>query len=390
MTRRTQAGYAMLVTLVVVALAAVVAALAFASVDARLKLVLLRPNSRAADEALDQSLREACDVLRLHPTDSSGTSAGHEGATHWSASWQPLATNGSGWQTLSLESSSTVGTSRRRLGAIIELRGESCAEGVLVGTDAEFTAPCTVTGSGFYCGGSLRGREWLAFEPAASALDAVHPDRWPRAAAHELGGIWADGTEIHDLSPATMAPSAQAPQTWSFDTDTHTTSETTLYELTQPPDPELLCTLRDGAIDPGSALENDTLDLSRLPSGDQTFDTGAASGGCVLFLVPASDSQITITGDAPVGVDRLTIVVIGDCVVGKGSEGTQIRGSLIVTHCLTVASPLVLSGHLNAHCLRVSALTRIEVPDDWRHRLSPGLACPVVVAVEPLEPGETR
>ena len=72
--------------------------------------------------------------------------------------------------------------------------------GVTCARDAEVAAPLTVSGSGVYVGGCLRGRENVVFTAAAGAgkpADAVRGEVFPAAAVHGGAGIFARNLEIH-------------------------------------------------------------------------------------------------------------------------------------------------------------------------------------------------
>jgi len=297
----------------------------------------------------------------------------------WTATWWPGDPTPSGFGSITLNVNSMVGTGRGALRAVVEMRAEPCAQGVVVAGDVELRAPLRVIGSGIYSGGCLRGREWLSFGvegAATAAADDVHPDLWALAAVHALGSIWADGEEIH--AQGSVLPVSP----WAEDSDTHI-DESWPAELLSPPGPGLMCALEEHSMEPGDALANGVLDLSLLPSRDPLGSAEAAGfGGYVVLVRPEGDAALLIVGSRPAEACPITLVVDGDAVVGRpGSSETVGLGALVVTGRLEVRGPAHYIGHLSAGRLTVMAPTVFEAPSDWRAHPLPGLVTPVIVAL---------
>ena len=176
----SQRGYALLAALVVTALAAVFAAAAVAAVSARQSIVVADVANARAQAGVKQALARVCLELRRHPAalegelSSSGVSPGD--AT-WQASWV-AADGGAGmlWPAAAVQVEGSCGDARKTLSAVLQLRAEPVPQGLVAGGDVELQAPLRVTGSGLYCGGCLRGREWLEFGSLDPA-DGVHGGR---------------------------------------------------------------------------------------------------------------------------------------------------------------------------------------------------------------------
>jgi len=373
-------GYAMLVVLVVVALTASVTATSIAAVGAHQNVAAADVSAMAAGAALQDALSTVCEQLRWAPGVRFGNSyAPYPPVGHWTATWRPGDVAPSGFDTITLNASSMVGPSRGALGAAVEMRAERCAQGVVIAGDVEMHAPMRVIGSGLYSGGCFRGRQWLSFGVegvATAARDGVHPDLWSLAAVHALGGIWADGEEIH--SPESVPPISQ----WAGDSDTHT-GEDWPAEFLSPPEPGLLCALSEHAVTPGDALANGVLDISLLPLCDPLRSTATtAPEGYIVLVRPQGEAALLIVGRRPADACPITLVIAGDAIVGQhGSSQTVGLGALIVTGRLEIQGPAHRVGHIYAGKLTVMAPTVIEVPSDWRTHPLPGLATPVIVAL---------
>src|SRR5450830_846122 len=148
------------------------------------------------------------------------------------------------WPAAAVQVEGSCGDARKTLSAVLQLRAEPVPQGLVAAGDVELQAPLRVAGSGLYCGGCLRGREWLelgSLDPA----DGVHGDVWPQAGLHTLGGVWSAGEEIH------AGPEAGAE--YPYDTDMHT-GDNEVSRFVAPPDASLLIALRDDAVAPGAAL----------------------------------------------------------------------------------------------------------------------------------------
>jgi len=380
---RASNGYALLAALVITSLAGVFAATCVSAIGARLDVAAADAGGVRARAALSRGLDDVCYRLRRSPSTREGSyraaPANREDEV-WEAVWTSLPTTAAeGFPQVGVELEASAGSAGARLSTVIELRAEACAQGIVVAEDAELRAPVEVTGSGVYCGGSVRGREWLGFGDGAEApagatpaVDGVHGDRWPVAGVHAAGGIWAAGEEIHQGAPAEL---------WAADTDTHT-GETGVPVMTGSPAADLVCFVREQAVAPGEALSDDVLDLERLPdhaSGPGAVETGG--GGYVVLVRPVEAAAVRIVGERAAGACPLTLVVDGDAQVGCPGRETRVEGALIVLGALDVSGPLRLEGHLQARSLCIQASAHLVTPADWRQHPQPGLAVPTIVSL---------
>ena len=368
-------GYALLAALVIVVLAGTFAALCIATVSARQEISGVDRRAATATAAINEGLDDVCDQLRWLPQTRSGTRRSAPGTgSRWAATWRPAVPAAAGTPRLTLDLTSMDARARRSLQAIVELRPEASSQGVVVSGDVDLRAPTTVSGSGFYTGGCLRGRQWLSFTsgdlaaPSAPPRDEVHPEMWSMASVRALGSIWADGHEIH-------APGEASERT--DDTDTHT-PEDGLADLTRAFDPDLLCALSEQAIPPGDALIDGVLDLTRLPARP-------SSGGVesiVVFVRPVADATLLIVGARSAADCPLVLIVDGDACFGlPDSTPILARGALVVAGGLRVRGPTRYAGHVHAQQLLIDAPMHFEVPRDWREHPLPGLTEPVIVAL---------
>jgi hypothetical protein len=380
---RSNDGYALLATLVVTGVAAVFAAMCVSAVRARQVVFAADTAGARAQAVLTQGLDDTCNRLRWAPSATAGSvdvPSVPPGDGAWHSTWTSVDTpSPGGFPVVNVIVESSAGAARARLTADVELRAEACAQGIVVGEDADLDAPFTVTGSGVYCGGCLRGREWLHLGDGDAgagtgvpASDCVHGDIWPVAGVHALGSIWAIGEEIH-TSP-TGGP-------WSADSDTHT-GETNVGSLVSPPDPVLVRALHEHAVPLGDALDDGVLDLSRLPAfpGGEVGMVGS-TGGCVVAVRPVGEGGLRIVGERAAADCPLTLVVDGDATVGLPEATTAMRGALVVVGSLAVRGPLRVEGQLYALRLATEASVRVDVPTDWRQNLLAGLATPVLVGL---------
>lgn len=382
----SERGYAFLAALVVTALAAVFAATALAAVSARQSIVGADGASVRAQAAARQALARVCLELKRHPAalegelSSPATIAADEA---WQATWVKVdAGAGMTWPVVMVSAEATCDGARKRLSASVELRSEAVPQGLAVGGDVELHAPLTVAGSGLYCGGCLRGREWLelgGLDPAGGATppaDGVHADIWPRVGVHALGGVWSAGEEIH----AGLGAGGEYPD----DTDMHT-GDSAVSPLVATPGVALLVTLRDNAVAPGVALHDGTLDLARLPlSCPPRPGTVPADGGYVVVASAGEGAELRLTGARQSGACPIVLVVEGDVAIGEEGIQTGFHGAFLVSGSLRVCGPSSLRGHLFAGDLLVSAPLSVELASDWRERPLSGLASPVVVALDGL------
>jgi len=380
----SQRGYALLAALVVTALAAVFAAAAVAAVSARQSIVSADVANIRAQAGAKQALARVCLELRRHPAalegelSSSGVAAGD--AT-WQASWV-AADGGAGmlWPAAAVQVEGSCGDARKGLSAVLQLRAELVPQGLVAAGDVELQAPLRVTGSGLYCGGCLRGREWLelgSLDPAGGATppgDSVHGDVWPQAGLHALGGVWSAGEEIH--------AGPEAGGKYPYDTDMHT-GDNEVSRFVAPPDASLLIALRDDAVAPGEALHDGALDLARLPLS-RPLGSGAGSGedGYVVVASAAEGEELRLTGARPPGACPIVLVVQGAAAMGEPGVPTAFDGALLVLGSLRVCGPSVLEGHLFARDLLVSAPLSLDLASDWRTRQLAGLVSPGLVSFD--------
>jgi len=373
MTRRQpEAGYALLAALVVTALAAVFAATGVAAVLARQHVSAAdRRGARAA--ALERrALAVACLQARRGSWASGGSIAGGPGGDErWRVTWSPISGQAaSAWPRFDVGVEAVSGVARRSLEAVVELRREAFACGQVVAGDAEFAAPAIVSGSGLYCGGSVRGREWVSFSSADGVpdTDGVHGDVWPSQGVHALGGIWARGVESHDGSVA-----------FPEDTDTHTAGNV-VWRAVSSPTPDWMETIGDWADDPGGALDAGVLRLDRVPAARSE---GAGRPPCAgfVFWLPAGDPPVRVAGVRPPGWCPVLVVSGADLILGDPSTDTSYAGAAVALGRVDVDGSTSLEGSLYAGSLMVAASFTLTVPPTWRVRPLVGLVDPVIDAI---------
>jgi hypothetical protein len=371
----SQRGYALLAALVVTALAALFAATAVAAVSARQSIMRADVAGARAQTAAREALASVCLELRRRPSalagelSRPGLSSGDAG---WQASWVAAAGAGVSWPAAVVQVVGSCGEARRGLAAIVQLRAAPVPQGLVVAHDVELQAPLLVSRSGMYSGGCVRGREWLDFGSVDPA-DSVHGDQWPLAGVHALGGVWAAGEEIH----ATTTGSD-----YSHDTDMHS-GDADVARWVAPPDASLVVTLRDVAVAPGPALEDGTLDLSRLPlSSPLGAGSGSGADGYVVVATVPEGAELRLVGARPPGACPIALVVQGATAMGDPAQPTAFAGALLVLGSLHVCGPSMLGGHLFAEDLLVSAPLTVAVAGDWRLRPLAGLVSPEVVSLD--------
>ena len=375
----SQRGYALLAALVVTALAAVFAAAAVAAVSARQSIVGADVANVRAQAAARQGLARVFLELRRHPAALQGelsSSAVSTDAAAWRASWVAAdAGAGALWPAVAVRVEGSCGAARRTLSAVLQLRAEPVPQGLVTAADVELQAPLLVSGSGLYCGGCLRGREWLDFGGGTiPTADGVHGDVWPLAGVHALGGVWVVGEEVH--------AGAQAGLEYPHDTDMHA-GDNDVSQFVAPPDASLLVALRDAAVAPGAALQDGVLDLAQLPlSRPLSAGGGPGEDGYVVVATPAQDAALRVVGTRPLGACPIVLVVQGAAALGEPGVPTAFDGALLVLGSLHVCGPSTLRGHLYAGDLLVSAPVSLELAGDWRTRPLAGLVSPVLISLD--------
>jgi type II secretory pathway pseudopilin PulG len=373
----SQRGYALLAALVVTALAAVFAAAAVAAVSARQSIVGADIANVRAQEAARQALARVCLELRRHPAALQGelsSSAVSVDDTAWRASWI-AADSGAGvsWPAVAVRVEGSCGAARKTLSAVLQLRAEAVPQGLAVGADTELQAPLLVAGSGLYCGGCVRGREWLEFG-GLDLADGVHGDAWPLAGVHALGGVWSAGEEIHG--------GPQAGSEYPHDTDMDT-GDNDVSRLVAPPDASLLVALRDASVAPGAALQDGVLDLALLPlSRPLGAGLGPGNDGYVVVVTPARDAEVLVVGTRPLGACPVVVVIQGAAALGEPGAPTAFDGALLVLGSLHVCGPSTLRGHLYARDLLVSDSLSLELAGDWRSKPLAGMVSPVLISLD--------
>ena len=331
-----------------------------------------------------EALARVCLELRRHPAALVGelsSSAVSGGDAAWQASWAAVGAGaGTSWPAAAVQVEGSCGAARQVLSAVLELRAAPVPQGLVAGGDVELQAPLRVTGSGLYCGGCLRGREWLelgsldAAGAATPPADGVHGDVWPQAGVHALGNEWAAGEEIH----AGLGSDAQ----WPFDTDMHT-GDNEVAPFVAAPDASLLIALRDAAVAPGAALQDGVLDLAGLPlSPPPGAEAGPGGDGYIVAIPVAVGTELRLVGARPPGACPIVLVVQGATAMGEPGAPTALGGALLVLGSLRVCGPSVVAGHLFARDILVSAPLSVELAGDWRLRPLAGLASPVLVSLD--------
>jgi hypothetical protein len=368
-------GYALLAALVIMALAAVFAATSVAAVIARQGVAAADRGAAQARSVERRALAAACLAARRGEWASgSGAASGAPGERErWRASWaRSTRPSAAGWQQFVLTAEGASGRARYSMDAVVQLRQEPFACGLVVFGDAEAAASLQLAESGLYCGGSVRGREWVSFQSAdgAPAGDGVHGDLWPLAGVHALGGIWARGVEEHAGGP-TPAPE---------DTDTDTAGNAVMSAVSAPP-ADWMDTMQGWADDPGGAFDHGVLRLDRIPAARDGLDGHAADSGFVIWL-SSGDAAVRVAGVRPSGWCPVLLVSDGDLVLGDPTIDTSFDGAVVTKGHVDVEGRTAIGGGLYANTLRVAAPLTVSVAPSWRTRPIPGLALPVIVALE--------
>jgi hypothetical protein len=375
MRRDLQSGYALLAVLVVMVLAATFAVAIVGAVHALLLVGAADEDAGRASLVDSAAVAEVLGRLRWEPQRLTGALTGVDAGMRgqWSAEWDvALPPAASSWPRRRVRVAAQASRSHRNVSATVEVRAEDWAIGVSCEHDADIAAPFTVTGSGLYLGGCLRGREHVVFgvgDAGVTAdgrpLDGARGGQCPVAAAHACAGIFAGGAEIHD-PPATA---------FTDDGDLHTGAAALAAWVTGP-SPEMLAAAEGNGVPAGDALRDGSLHLDAIGPADPLQ---SIFGRCI--VLPKLD-EVTIEGVARESAGPLLILVSGDAIIGQPGEPVSLQGGLVVCGQLRVRSEFVLRGSLHAGSLAVDSPASVTVPGDWRDRPLPGAARPVVVELD--------
>ncbi len=226
-------GYALVAALVIIALAGTLAALCIAAASAQQEISGVDRQAAAATAAINEGLDDVCGQLRWIPQTRSGTRRSAPGTgSRWAATWRPAIPAAAGTPRLTLDLTSMDARAQRSLQAIVELRPELVSQGVVVSGDVDLRAPTTISGSGVYTGGCLRGRQWLRFTsgdlaarlPPRATRCIRRCGRWPASALWAASGQTAmrftlrerpphGRTTLTRTRPKTALPTSRAPST---------------------------------------------------------------------------------------------------------------------------------------------------------------------------------
>ena len=373
--QRGDDGYALLAALVIMALAAVFAATSVAAVLARQSVAAADRGAARAESLERRALAAACLAARRGEwaSGSGAVSGASEENERWRASWSLSARpSAAGWPEFGLTAEGAFGRARHSIDAVVQLRQELFACGVVVSGDVDAAASLQVDGSGLYCGGSVRGREWISFGPAdgTPTADGVHGDLWPQAGVHALGGIWVRGVEEHG-GGTTPAPE---------DTDTDS-AENAVMSAVSTPSADWLDTVNGWADDPGGAFDRGVLRLDRIPPACEALDGRAADSGFVFWLSPG-DAVVRVAGVRPSGWCPVLLVSEGDLVLGDPAIDTSFEGAVVAKGHVEVDGSTAIGGGLYAGTLEVAHALAVTMAPSWRTRPIRGLALPVTIALE--------
>lgn len=362
----------MLAAILVGALAATFALAVLAAVGATQDVARADASGWRAAALRSRALDAAVHEIRWRPGVATWAVHGDdpEAAEVWAAEWTDSPPDpASGWSRRVVDVLAAHGGAQSSDRLVLELRAESWAAGVTCSGDAEFRAPFTVTGSGVYVGGCVRGREYVAFAAGAAAPAATGPPdhvRGPEyavAGVHAAAGIFADGAEVHGDASASPYPE---------DGDPHTGDALPQAWLAGP-SAEYLVDAATAAGDAGAAWSDGVL---RLPDVALATADELTQGRCL--VLPEGD-EVVLEGASSPAAGRLLVVVPGDAVVGQPGSKVELDGGLVVGGRLVVRGDLVLRGSLHAGSIVTEADVSVSVESSWRDRLLPGSVRPVIV-----------
>ncbi len=354
------------------------ASFALAVVGAVHALQLVQSADADADRArrLEQAATgQVLSRLRWAPLQASGSLTGSdpELREQWTAEWESaLPTTTSPWPRRRVRTVATASAAHRVGAATVEMRVEDWAVGVSCEHDADVAARLTVSGSGLYVGGCLRGRDQVSFSPGdpgvtadGHAVDGARGADCPVASAHAGAGIFAGGVEIHDPLVAAYAD----------DGDQHA-GVVPQAAWVAGPSPEFLAAVQSEGTPAGDAFHDGSLHLDAVSAADPSE---MVAGRCI--VLPELD-EVTIEGMAGEDSGPLLVIVPGDAAIGQPGAPVVLRGALVVCGRLRVRSEFRLDGTLHAGSLEVEAPVSVTVPGGWRDRPLPGAARPVVVELD--------
>lgn len=335
-----------------------------------------------------------------------GPGATEAAASEAEVSLESVDAIGLGWPSTTrlvrATSQARVGGAAASVAALVALRPSAVPRGLSVAEDAELATDVVLTGCGAYVGGVLRGREHVSFSgsesgdpapdpsvPAPSPPDHAWGGRWPVAGVHAGGGIWAAGIDTATLDPR---PEAYAGDTVGVE----------VGDLVQLPDAAWRATARAHALDPGDALAGGLLHLDRLPAALPTGEPGTAdaagradllAGYLVFVPARALAGGVVITGVRDPSWCPVTVVIDGNAVLGAdpgaggtppapipGAPGVALRGAVVVTGSLSVASVTTVRGHIACRRLTVLAPLSLSLESTWRESPPVGFVEPVLLA----------
>jgi hypothetical protein len=375
MRRDPRSGYALLAALVIIVLAATFALALIGAVHSLHLVTLADADSQRASRLTAEAAGAVLARLRWAPQQASGSLAGRDLSPReqWTAEWETVAPGPSSlWPRRRARVAAAASAARCVRRETVEIRVEDWAVGVSCSGDADVAAEFRVAGSGFYVGGSLRGREYVSFAAGEAGVtadgrpaDGARGDECPVAAAHAGAGIFAGGAEVHD-PPAGVYPE---------DGDPHAGVAPATAWVTGP-SAEVLAAAQDGGSPAGDALQDGSLHLDAIGAADPAE---LIAGRC---LVIAGRDEVTIEGVAGEAAGRLLVIITGDAVVGQPGTRVELHGGLVVRGRLRVRSELSLEGSLHAGSLDVDAPVTISLPRGWREQALPGAARPVVVELD--------
>jgi len=362
-------GYAMLAAVLIAALAMLFALAVVAAVGSLQAVATCDASVWRVRVLTRHALAMVADRVRWQPSERAGVLGvdigdGADGG-HWTASWSAAtATPGTEYPVVRVDARASLGEARHSRTAVIELRPEAWAGGVLSAGDVEAGAPLTIEGSGLYAGGCVSGRENVSFAAGAGMItgdgmprDLVHGDVFPAAAVHARGAIYAGGEEIHAVGTATA---------WRNDTDVHSGGGCPDCYLALP-DANMTAVARERGGLGADASADGVLDLAELIT-PAVGSEQAQAGWCMVTVVPPGGGPLRVSGALRDPRARVLLLVIGDVVVGEGGAPTSLSGALVVMGNLRIEGELAVDGSLAARTITIAAPLTVRVLPGWQQR----------------------